>query len=377
MQGFSLGISGADVLRLQVRLRRLGAKVPVTGIYCRRTMEGTDAFLKAIGLAGVPIDARLQCCLEALARQRGALRLGWCQSGGAQAIRGGWVDAAVLPIRRIQLGRSVTVYRAGAMQRAASEARACGIPVLYALCAAHPDAIHQWLCRKDWQDSDLNWLKQCFFRGECQGAVLDVENAYPEDLPELCNLLCAWREQLSTLCLGKEPFWCYPVISPEMLPFYGGEGPWILAAWDAQPRGKMGPVAPKGWVMDAVDSALARFSRENMLLGVPLYGRDYIFDPSQEMVYEQAVGLQTLQVLRACGVLRLKAGAFTVRSIGPMVAGEWGETREVFRDNQGMEHTLYAETIGCTRKRLALARTLGGAAMWEMGLVTSHILEKL
>jgi spore germination protein YaaH len=129
----------------------------------------------------------------------------------------------------------------------------------------------------------------------------------------------------------------------------------VLMAYDQHGRATApGPVAGYAWVKEALGYALERIPRGKLLLGVPLYGREWIADGQNSS--SRSLSFQDAQAIVA------RAG--TEVQWDP----EWRTSRVQYGDGAG-QHTAWFEDARSAQERLRLVQQhrLRGFAAWRLG----------
>ncbi|MFW6287226.1 MAG: glycosyl hydrolase family 18 protein [bacterium] len=128
----------------------------------------------------------------------------------------------------------------------------------------------------------------------------------------------------------------------------------IIMAYDFHwPGGSPGPIAPLSWVQDVVDYAIMEIPLEKLILGLGLYGYDWIInveEPARGLVFEQ---------------IRKKLQKYNKKI-------EWDQESQspYFRyKKQDEEHEVWFENKESIGKKLNLAREfqLKGVVFWRLG----------
>src|SRR5262249_17250259 len=115
-----------------------------------------------------------------------------------------------------------------------------------------------------------------------------------------------------------------------------------------------GPIADYAWVKRALNYAVACVRRRKLLLGIPLYGREWIQG-------ERDTPARTLSFADINALL-------TGRGIRAQWDIKWRSPRFEFQDASG-RHTVWFEDSRSLRDKLSLVREygLGGFAAWRLG----------
>jgi len=115
-----------------------------------------------------------------------------------------------------------------------------------------------------------------------------------------------------------------------------------------------GPIADYAWVKKSLDYAVARVPRAKLLLGLPLYGREWVSS-------EKDVSARTLRFKEIDALL-------TARALQPKWDTAWRSPRLEFQDSSGL-HTVWFEDRRSLSEKLELMRryNLRGFAAWRLG----------
>jgi spore germination protein YaaH len=115
-----------------------------------------------------------------------------------------------------------------------------------------------------------------------------------------------------------------------------------------------GPIADRMWVKKVLDYAVSRVPRNKLVLGVPLYGREWI---------ENGHGT-TARTVSFTDVRQL----MSVHRVRPAWDSHWRAPRLQFRDAAGL-HTVWFEDRRSLNDKLTLIReyNLRGFAAWRLG----------
>ncbi|WP_018664738.1 glycoside hydrolase family 18 protein [Heyndrickxia acidiproducens] len=143
---------------------------------------------------------------------------------------------------------------------------------------------------------------------------------------------------------------------------YGGIGSVVdymfIMAYDWHyPGSEPGPVAPITEVRRTLDFAVARVPRKKILLGLPLYGYDWLLPYSP--------GSATTAISNQNAMNR----AMTFQS--PIqYANEFQSPHFRYRDQQGQLHEVWFEDVRSMSEKLSTARTYGirGVGAWQLTL---------
>ncbi len=112
-----------------------------------------------------------------------------------------------------------------------------------------------------------------------------------------------------------------------------------------------GAVAPVGWIRDVLDYAKTRIPRDKIVLGVPLYGYDWVGGHGESVTWLEAFRLATEH--------------------GAKVRYDRDDQAPWFRytDEKGREHEVWFENAASSRAKFEAARAAGirGVYLWMYG----------
>ena len=125
---------------------------------------------------------------------------------------------------------------------------------------------------------------------------------------------------------------------------YGYSGP-----WSSQP----GPIAPVTWMRRVLDYAITVMPAAKIQLGIPFYGYDWPAD-----------GSKVRSVTWSSAQSRLSRSA-----AGRQFDSSLGETRFDYRDDSGVEHTVWFQDAAAIRAKAAVVKEyhLAGLSIWALG----------
>ena len=118
-------------------------------------------------------------------------------------------------------------------------------------------------------------------------------------------------------------------------------------SWSTSPPG---PIAPVNWVDDVMTFARSKIARERLVLGVPLYGYDWVGQSATDLVWSQAVALANQHAV---------AVRWDDASAAP-----WFEYRA-----DSARHTVWFENASSADAKLDVAvwSNIGGVTIWRLG----------
>jgi spore germination protein YaaH len=112
-----------------------------------------------------------------------------------------------------------------------------------------------------------------------------------------------------------------------------------------------GPIAPVTWVHDVLDYARAHIRAQKLLLGIPLYGYDWVGRAGRPVSWSEVYRLST----------------------GHSAAVRWDEASGspwfTYTDAQGRQHVVWFENAYSSAVKIDIARSYGlrGVALWMYG----------
>jgi spore germination protein YaaH len=118
--------------------------------------------------------------------------------------------------------------------------------------------------------------------------------------------------------------------------------------WNSSPAG---PIAPIGWIRSVLGYARTQIPPSKIILGVPLYGYDWVGDHGTDLTWQQAVQLAT-----AHGV----AVQYDSTSQAPWFS---------YTDSSGRTHQVWFENPQSSAAKFAVAKEagIGGIFLWMYG----------
>ena len=118
--------------------------------------------------------------------------------------------------------------------------------------------------------------------------------------------------------------------------------------WGISPPG---PIAPIGWVREIVDYAKSQIPPERIVLGVPLYGYDWVGDRGSNLTWLQAFQLATEHRAET--------------HYDPVSQTPWFR----YTDEQGQQHEVWFENSVSSKAKFEVARGAGirGVYLWMYG----------
>ncbi|MBK0866711.1 MAG: peptidoglycan hydrolase [Saccharopolyspora sp.] len=118
--------------------------------------------------------------------------------------------------------------------------------------------------------------------------------------------------------------------------------------WGTSPPG---PIAPIGWVREIVDYAKSQIPPERIVLGVPLYGYDWVGDRGSNLTWLQAFQLATEHRAET--------------HYDPVSQTPWFR----YTDEQGQQHEVWFENSVSSKAKFEVARGAGirGVYLWMYG----------
>lgn len=161
----------------------------------------------------------------------------------------------------------------------------------------------------------------------------------------------------------------------------------MLMAYDQHTSGSgAGPVAGLPWVEKIVNITLEEVPAEKLIMGVPLYARDYIFEKvdggysSNAIDYVSAIGMSTIDKLergQQVTYSRWSEGSFKL-SYWTQIPGWDSSTGMIymeFVDNKSFKHKIWYDDYYTMGKRLDIVNDKGiaGAATWHYALAEDGI----
>jgi spore germination protein YaaH len=130
-----------------------------------------------------------------------------------------------------------------------------------------------------------------------------------------------------------------------------------------------GPVAGLDWVDESVEHLLRYVRADRIILGIPLYSRDWVDDPAEPggVALDATLGMADMAE-------RLEA----VEAVGKMdpVAGQ---QRYTYTDAAGREHRVWQEDVESLQRRVELVGRyrLAGTAAWRAGFAGEEVWSAL
>jgi len=135
----------------------------------------------------------------------------------------------------------------------------------------------------------------------------------------------------------------------------------VLMAYDYSTRTTPpGPIAPTGWIGEALDYALSLVDRNKIVLGIPFYGYDWFLDASGKWRGEPITYEKVRDLIRAHNPTILWN-----RTFGGIESNE-----PYFRyEKDGVEHIVFFQNSESIRRKLDVAdsRYVRGIAIWHLG----------
>jgi spore germination protein YaaH len=201
-------------------------------------------------------------------------------------------------------------------------------------------------------------------RPEYDGVHVDFEAISGEDRP----LLTEFMKQLSARVRPTGKLVTQAVVAKTRDVTTGWSGAYdyaelgkyndliVIMAYDfSYPEGEPGPVAPVDWVRRVAAYASASFGPGTTVLGLPLYGYDWVINKTPR---DKATSVSFN------GALELLARHGGERGYDEVSQSEWGRYRA-----GDEEHEIWFESARSLRAKLAVmqARGLAGVALWRLG----------
>lgn len=152
-----------------------------------------------------------------------------------------------------------------------------------------------------------------------------------------------------------------------------------LMTYDAQREGEMSPVAGINWVHSRLQQTLLEVPSNKLILGVPFYGVDYIYDAADQddlknlswSEGDNRLIITTAQVRSLLEEGQLTRGDTVTTAVRWLDRGTWqptlGTTSYSFEDGEGQIHQIYLDGgLSLTQKgALVEEYQLAGTAVWQ------------
>ncbi|MHB8126418.1 MAG: glycosyl hydrolase family 18 protein [Desulfitobacteriaceae bacterium] len=261
--------------------------------------------------------------------------------------------------------------------RLINEAHKMGVKVLLAISNLTAKGLFstELLSRlmRDQQFSDKVWraIRNMLVSYKCDGVNLDLEKGAPEDRQLFTEFIRSWtlRFQLEHFIVSID----VPAkTSDQPTDIWKGVFDYkaigkivdqvILMTYEEHwPGSQPGSVASLPWVRQVLDYALKNISAQKIFMGIPLYGYDWI-GPGRA----QVIGFE-------------RAHQVAKRFGAPLKWDTQQHSTYFVYQIREQKHVVYFEDLRSLKEKLdlAVAKGIGGVAIWEMNLSYPQFWEAL
>jgi spore germination protein YaaH len=201
-------------------------------------------------------------------------------------------------------------------------------------------------------------------RSGADGVNIDFGNLHPESGPDLTEFVAELNRATSAVVsVGITPItdsWDLGTWSTSYdRPGLGAAANFVvLMAYDQHNALRRdGPVAGLDWVEASVEHLLRYVRADRIILGIPLYARDWVDDPAEPG------GVALDATLGMADMAERLAAHEAVAEMDPVA----GQQRYTYTDDAGREHRVWQEDAGSLRRRVELVGRyrLAGTAAWR------------